>query len=186
VAGEKNEKEEHKMKRVRKETPWLAVLAGLTLLLYGAAPLAAQGRPHQAVPSAARGSEKSQAEIRAFFDEYLRLHAAPDMDAWVKLFLPEAIAVRTADDGKVIVYRAAELAASIAEEAKKLDSQHETFEDVRMDIEGDAAVYSALWRLYHNGREIRHGRAWFLLARKDQQWRISALTWYRAAGGGAR
>lgn len=132
------------------------------------------------------GPREAVEEIRNFFDRYLRLHAEKNMDAWLELFLPEAVCVRTADDGRVITYRAADLATSIAEEAKKLDSQHETFDDIRIEVSGDAAMYSAHWKLFHNGAQVREGRAWFLLARKDKQWRISALTWYRASGSGVR
>ncbi len=137
-------------------------------------------------PRMTRGPRAATEQIRSLFDEYLRLHAAKDMDGWLKTFLPEAVCVRTGDDGKVIVYRAAELAASIAEEAKKLESQHESFEDVRIEADGDAAVYSTLWRLFHNGKEMRRGRAYFTLARKDGHWKIASLVWYRRGGGGVR
>ncbi len=140
----------------------------------------------QDAPKSTKGPAKSVAEIRAFMDDYLRLHAAKDMANWVKFFLPEASIVRTADDGKVITYKPAELAKSIADEAVKLDSQHETFEDIAIDVEGDAASYAGTWRLFHNGKELRDGRAWYTLVRRDGKWLIASLVWYRRAGSGVR
>lgn len=140
----------------------------------------------QEAPKAVKGPAKSVAEIRAFMDEYLRLHAAKDMGAWVKTFLPEATIVRTADDGKVLLYKPADLAKSIAEEAAKLESQHETFEDISIDVEGDAASYAGTWRLFHNGKELRDGRAWYTMVRRDGKWLIASLVWYRRAGAGVR
>lgn len=139
-----------------------------------------------ALSGQAGSAKNSKAEIQAMFTEYLRLHATKDMAGWQKLFLPEAICVRTADDGKVAVYPVAQLAESIAEEAKTLQSQHETFHEVRIDVDGDAATYSTLWKLYHNGKLIRQGRAYFSLARKDGKWMIAALVWYRHSGSGVR
>jgi ketosteroid isomerase-like protein len=151
-------------------------------------PALAQGKPawKQDSPRMTKGSRESVDQIRALLDEYLRLHAAKDMTAWAKMFLPEAAIVRTADDGKVITYKPAELAASIAEEARKLDSQHETFEDITIDVEGDAASYAGTWRLFHNGKEVRQGRAWYTLVRRDGHWLIASLAWYRRAGSGVR
>ncbi len=140
----------------------------------------------QEAPKSTKGAAKAVAEIRAFMDEYLRLHAAKDMANWVKTFLPEAAIVRTADDGKVITYKPAELAKSIADEATKLESQHETFEDIAIDVEGDAASYAGTWRLFHNGKELRDGRAWYTMVRREGKWQIASLVWYRRAGSGAR
>ena len=164
--------------------PHMALIA--TFLLAIAFPHPAGAQWKQGAPKSAQGPEKAVAEIRAFFDEYLRLHAAKDMPAWQALFLPEAVCVRTADDGKVIIYRPADLAQSIAEEAAKLESQHETLEDVRIEVEGDAGAYSTLWKLYQNGEWVRQGRAWYSLVRKDGKWRIAALVWYRQSGSGVR
>ena len=138
------------------------------------------------LPGAAQAAKYSKAEIQALFAEYLRLHAAKDMAGWQKLFLAEAICVRTADDGNVVAYPVAELARSIDEEARKLESQHETFEQVRIEVDGDAATYATLWKLYHNGKLMRQGRAYFSLVRKDGKWMIAALVWYRHSGGGVR
>lgn len=140
----------------------------------------------QAAPQSTKGPALSVAAMRTFFDEYLRLHAAKDMDRWVKLFLPEATIVRTADDGRVIIYKPAELARSIADEAAKLASQHETFEDIAIDVEGNAASYAGTWRLFHNGKEMRDGRAWYTLVRREGKWLIASLVWYRRAGSGVR
>lgn len=137
-------------------------------------------------PKSPKGPAKSVAEIRAFMEDYLRLHAAKDMPNWVKTFLPEATIVRTADDGKVIAYKPAELAKSIGDEAQKLESQHETFEDVAIDVEGAAASFGGTWRLFHNGKELRQGRAWYTLVRRDGKWLIASLVWYRRAGSGVR
>ena len=145
-----------------------------------------RGAWRQDAPKVAKGSAKAVAEIRAFMDEYLRLHAAKDMANWVKTFLPEATIVRTADDGKVIAYKPAELAKSIADEAAKLESQHETFEDIVIDVEGDAASYAGTWRLFHNGKELRDGRAFYTMVKRDGKWLIASLVWYRRAGGGVR
>ncbi len=126
-------------------------------------------------PSAAT----SPAEIEELFALYLRLHAAKDMEAWRGLFLPEAIAVRTGSDGVVNLYPIAELARSIAETARTLDSQHETFEDTRIEVYGDTALYSTRWKLFHNQQFIRQGRAFFSLIKKDGRWWIASLVWYR-------
>jgi len=124
-------------------------------------------------------ADATQAEIEALFTTYLRLHAAKDMKAWQGLFLPEAIAVRTGSDGVVNIYPIAELARSIAETARTLDSQHETFEDTRIETYGDTAVYSTRWKLFHNQQFVRQGRAFFSLIKKDGRWRIASLVWYR-------
>lgn len=148
----------------------------------------AQGRAHQAPTASATGPRAAHDEIRAFFDEYLRLHEAKDMAAWPKLFLEGAAIVRTGSDNRVLRYTPAELAARIAAEAEKLESQHETFDDIRIEADGDAAMYSTHWKLFHNGTLVREGRAWFLLAklRADGRpaqsigagWRIASLVWY--------
>jgi len=124
------------------------------------------------------GPRAAHAEIRAFFDEYLRLHEAKDMTAWPKLFLDGAAIVRTGSDGRVLRYSPADLAARIAAEAARLDSQHETFHDIRIEADGDAAMYSTHWKLFHNGKLVREGRAWFLLARDAGHWRIASLVWF--------
>ena len=123
--------------------------------------------------------DATQAEVEALFTTYLRLHAAKDMKAWQELFLPEAIAVRTGSDGVVNIYPIAELARSIAETARTLDSQHETFEDTRIETYGDTAVYSTRWKLFHNRQFVRQGRAFFSLIRQEGRWRIVSLVWYR-------
>ncbi len=139
----------------------------------------AAGPPARAVTQAPT-TTGSMTEIRALFSEYLKLHAAKKMDAWRdKMFLPEAICVQTLNDGKVNVYPVAQLAHNIAEEAKSLDEQHETFEDVRIEVYGNAAHYATTWRLFHNGKETRKGRAFFSLVRKEGAWKIASLVWYR-------
>ena len=119
-------------------------------------------------------------EIRALFAEFLKLHAAKKMDEWRdKMFLPEAICVRTSPDGQVAVYPVAELARTIAEEAKSLDEQHEVFENDRIEVHGFAAHYATTWTLFHNGKVARKGRAFFSLVKKEGAWRIASLVWYR-------
>ncbi|MBI3485272.1 MAG: nuclear transport factor 2 family protein [Acidobacteria bacterium] len=119
-------------------------------------------------------------EIRALFTEFLKLHAAKKMDEWRdKMFLSEAICVRTSPDGEVAVFPVAELARTIAEEAKSLDEQHEVFEDVRIEVYGNAALYATTWTLFHNGKVARKGRAFFSLVKKEGSWKIASLVWYR-------
>lgn len=122
---------------------------------------------------------QAMSEIRSFFAEYLRLHAAREMDKWRELFLPEAVCVSASPDGTVRSYPASELARSIAEEARRLRSQHETFEDTRMEVYGHTALYATNWTLYHDGKPVRKGRAFFSLVKKDGAWRIAALVWQR-------
>lgn len=150
-----------------------------------AAPLPQQTKPSETSTrfkqdrtASATGPRAAHAEIRAFFDEYLRLHEAKDMNAWPKLFLEGAAIVRTGSDGRALRYSPSDLAARIAAEAAQLDSQHETFHDIRIEADGDAAMYSTHWKLYHNGALVREGRAWFLLARDAGRWRIASLVWY--------
>jgi hypothetical protein len=119
-------------------------------------------------------------EIRTLFAEYIRLHAAKKIDEWSeKMFLPEALCVQTLNDGKVRVYQIDALAKLIAEDAKSLDEQHEVFEDVRIEVYGNAAQYAATWRLFHNGKEVGKGRAFFSLVKKEGAWKIASLVWYR-------
>lgn len=137
-----------------------------------------QNRFQQDPTASSTGPRATHDEIRAFFNEYLRLHEAKDMTAWPRLFLDNAAIVRTGSDGRVLRYSPADLAARIAAEAAKLDSQHETFHDIRIEADGDAAMYSTHWKLFHNGKLVREGRAWFLLARDAGQWRIASLVWF--------
>lgn len=119
-------------------------------------------------------------EIRALFAEFLRLHAAKKMDEWRdKMFLPEAVCFRTSADGQVAVFPVAELARTITEEAKSLDEQHEVFESERIEIYGNAAHYATTWTLFHNGKVVRKGRAFFSLVKKEGAWKIASLVWYR-------
>ncbi len=135
----------------------------------------------------ARGAKKAVREICALFDAYQREHGAGgSMRGYAKLFMPGAIAVRTADDGKVMTFTAAQLARDIAAEAKRLDSQHVTYDDVWIDVDGDAAGVAATWHLFHNGTKVRDGRAYYSLVRQRGKWRIASLIWYRRAGTGAR
>lgn len=129
--------------------------------------------------SAPLGSSRDEAEIRELFATYLRLHAAKQMEAWQVLFLPEAIAVRTGSDGVVRVYPIAELARGIAADAQKLASQHETFDNVSLDVHGHVGVYGTRYALFHNEQKVQQGRAFFSLVKKDGRWRIAGLVWYR-------
>ena len=122
----------------------------------------------------------SPAEVRALFAEYLRLHAAKDMTAWAELFLPEANCVRTGFDGRIEIYtNMKDFAAGIAEGAKALKEQHETFDQVNVDVNGDAGSYATTYSLYHDGKKIQQGRAYFNVVRKDGRWRIASLVWYK-------
>jgi hypothetical protein len=119
-------------------------------------------------------------EIRALFAEFLKLHAAKKMDEWRdRMFLSEAVCFRATPDGQVAIFPVAELARTIAEEAKSLDEQHETFEDVRIEVHGNAAHYATSWTLFHNGKVARKGRAFFSLVKKEGAWKIASLVWYR-------
>ncbi len=119
-------------------------------------------------------------EIRALFAEFLKLHAAKKMDEWRdKMFLPEAVCFRTSPDGQVAVFPIADLARTIAEEAKTLDEQHEVFENERIEVYGHAAHYAVTWTLFHNGKVARKGRAFFSLVKKEAAWKIASLVWYR-------
>jgi hypothetical protein len=118
-------------------------------------------------------------EIRALFVDYLKVHAANDMEKFRQFFLPEANCVGTSPDGAVRVQTAAQLAARIAEEAKGLKTQHETFEDTRIEVYGNTALYATNWTLFHDGKPVRKGRAFFSLVRKGGAWRIAALVWHR-------
>ena len=130
------------------------------------------------VAAADPATAAAEAEIGELFATYLRLHAAKDMAGWQALFLPGAMAVETVPDGSIDAYPVSELAAYIAEAAKRLGTQHETLEEVRIEVAGNAASYSTRYTLYHDGKNVDEGRAFFLLARKDGQWKITALTWY--------
>jgi len=141
-------------------------------------PTEQSARAYQAPTASYFASPTAIAEIRAFFDKYLRLHEQKDMAAWPELFLDGATIVRTGSDARFIRYTPADLAARIATEAAKLESQHETFEDIRIEADGAAAMYSTHWKLFHNGAQVREGRAWFLLARDSAQWRIASLVWF--------
>lgn len=159
----------------------IALLATYCVIAAFQQPAAAQSgasRARQAPTASLVGLPATGNEIRAFFDEYLRLHEAKDMTAWPRLFLEGAVIVRTGSDGRAIRYSPADLAARIADEAATLESQHEIFEDVRIEADGDAAMYSTHWKLFHNGKLVREGRAWFLLARDAGHWRIASLVWY--------
>jgi ketosteroid isomerase-like protein len=124
-------------------------------------------------------SARAEAEIGDLFATYLRLHAAKDMEGWRQLFLPEVVCVRTGSDGAVSKYPIAELAAGIAEDARTLKEQHETFEDARIETHGDAASYSTTYSLFHDNRKIQQGRAFFSLVKVAGTWRIASLVWYR-------
>lgn len=136
------------------------------------------GREDAARPFAASPAPQAMSEIRTLFAEYLKLHAAKDMDKWKDLFLPEATAVSSNPEGTVHVYHVAELARSIAEDAKKLQSQHEIFEDTRIEVYGNTALYATNWTLFHDGKAVRKGRAFFSLVKKDGAWRIASLVWH--------
>jgi ketosteroid isomerase-like protein len=122
---------------------------------------------------------QAMSEIRALFADYLKAHAANDMEKFKEFFLPEANCVSTAPDGAVRVQTIAQLAGRIAEEAKSIKSQHETFNDTRIEVYGNTALYVTNWTLFHDGKPVRHGRAFFSLVRKEGAWRVAALVWHR-------
>lgn len=123
---------------------------------------------------------KSRAEIRDLFVEYLRLHAANEMKKWAALFVPGAIAVRTGSDGRVETYTDMnKFAAEIEEAAKSLKEQHETFDDVKISVEGDAGVYETLYSLYQNEKKVQQGRVWFSVVRVQGTWKIASFVWYK-------
>ena len=147
-------------------TGWVAVAAAVFCAACSGAP----------APQPA--ANPAEVEIRDLFATYLRLHAAKDMDGWQALFLPEAIAVETMADGSASVYPVSELARFIADAATRLDSQHETLEEMRIETAGGAASCSTRYVLFHNGDRVDSGRAFFLLARREGRWRITSLTWF--------
>ena len=166
-------------------SPRQALLATAFALIWFHPPLP-QIASAAAAPALPRGAAQAPSqtgamtEIRALFADYIRLHAAKKIDEWRDhTFLPEAICVQTLNDGKVNVFHIDELAAQIAEDAKSLDEQHEVFEDSRIEVYGNAALYATGWRLYQNGKEVSKGRAFFSLVKKEGAWKIASLVWYR-------
>ena len=151
-------------------SPQRALLATALLLIWF----------HPPSHSQAPAQTGAMTEIRVLFADYIKLHATKKIDEWRdRMFLPEAICVQTLSDGKVNVYQIAELARQVAEDAKSLDEQHEVFEDVRIEVYGNAAQYATGWRLFQNGKEVAKGRAFFSLVKKEGAWRIASLVWYR-------
>jgi hypothetical protein len=135
---------------------------------------------HSMAFSQAPSQTGAMTEIRALFADYIKLHAAKKFDEWRDhMFLPEAICVQTLNDGKVNVFQVEQLAKQIADDAKSLDEQHEVFEDVRIEVYGNAAQYATGWRLFQNGKEVSKGRAFFSLVKKEGAWKIASLVWYR-------
>ena len=157
----------------------LATAAALIWFQTASPGLARPANPPRGPAAQAPSSTGSMTEIRALFADYLKLHAAKKMDEWQsRMFLPEAICVRTSGDGKVTVFPVAELAQAISDEAKNFEEQHETLEDARIEIYGNAAHYAASWTLFQNNKQAAKGRAFFSLVRKEGAWKIAALVWY--------
>lgn len=164
----------------RSVAPLLAIVSTCALIFAFQQGAAAQGASEEQTPRPPTTAAKSRAEIRDLFVEYLRLHAAKEMDKWAELFIPEAIAVRTGSDGRVETYtNMKQFAAEIAEAAKSLESQHETFEQVKISVDGDAGVYETLYSLYHNKKKIQQGRVWFSVVRVQGTWKIASFVWYK-------
>lgn len=158
----------------------LAVLSTCLLLGGFQQIAAAQATPEQTALPLPTTAAESRAQIRDLFVQYLRLHAAKEMNQWAALFLPGAIAVRTGRDGRVETYTdMKKFAAEIAEAAKSLEEQHETFEQVKISVDGDAGVYETLYSLYHNHKKIQQGRVWFSVVRVQGAWKIAAFVWYK-------
>ncbi len=145
-------------------------------VLVGACALAACS-PREGGGDSGAPADAAQAQIETLFADYLRLHAAKDMDGWQALFLPEAIAVEVEREGAPAVYPIAELARSIAEYGRTIGSQHETLEQVGIDTHGGAGAYAARYTLFIDGQNVQSGRAFFSLVRRDGLWRIAALVW---------
>jgi len=118
-------------------------------------------------------------EIRALFEDYARFHAEKKLDAWQNLFLAEANCISTAADGSVTIRHADVMARAIEEEARSIKTQKISFEDTRIEVHGNAALFAANWTLLHDGKVARRGRAFFSLVKKDGAWRIAALVWHR-------
>jgi hypothetical protein len=157
-----------------------ALLAtALTAFWFQPATVTRAAAPVASSASLAPAPPQAMSEIRALFTEYLRLHAAKDMDKWKELFLPEANATRTTPDGAAQVYPIAELARIIGEEAQTVKEQRETFDDTRIEVHANAALYAANWTLFHDGKMVRQGRAFFSLVKKEGSWKIAALVWHR-------
>lgn len=118
-------------------------------------------------------------EIRALFDDYVRLHAEKKLDAWQNLFLPEANCISSAADGSVTIRHPDAMARSIEEEARSIKTQKISFDDARIEVYSNAALFVANWTLTHDGKVVRRGRAFFSLVKKDGAWRIASLVWHR-------
>ena len=160
---------------------WLAWISTCALIFGFQHTCPAQSAPAaKQTPRPPTSAAKSRAEIRDLFVEYLRLHAAKEMTKWAALFIPEAIAVRTGSDGRVEIYtNMKQFAADIAESAKSLQEQHETFEQVKIAVDGDAGVYETLYSLYHNNKKIQQGRVWFSVVRVQGTWKIASFVWFK-------
>jgi len=138
--------------------------------------------PRAAEPPGAREAAvppQAMSEIRVLFAEYVKLHAAKEMEKWRELFLPEANCVNAAADGSVYVYSVAQMARNIAEESKTVKAQQLTLDETRIEVHGNAASYAATHTVTLDGKPVRHGRSFFSLVKKDGNWKIAALVWSR-------
>lgn len=118
-------------------------------------------------------------EIRALFEDYARFHAEKKLEAWQNLFLAEANCISTAADGGVTIRHPDVMARAIEEEVRSVKTQKITFDDTRIEVHGNAALFVANWTLTHDGKVARRGRAFFSLVKKDGAWRIASLVWHR-------
>jgi ketosteroid isomerase-like protein len=144
-----------------------------------------------AFPAFAASHATDDAGIRAVIEDFRTAIIEKDQGRFLGLFLHEGITWQSVmSDARLekakqsnpelskAAYDAKQSPAGfIAMIAKDPKRHEETFADVQIDSDGDAASVAFDFSYVHDGRVANAGREYWLLVRADSGWRIAAVTW---------
>jgi hypothetical protein len=163
----------------------------LVLACLLAAPVFAQPPANPSATAGASTAEAADAQIRAVIEAFRTAIIKRDQPAFERLFLHERITWQpvTSDAAlqrilqkhptakKVTVDPARTPYSFIAGIVASKNTSEETFDNVRIDSDGDLASVVFDYAFLSNGQETNHGKeAWHLLRTSDG-WKIASVIW---------
>lgn len=120
------------------------------------------------------GAPSEEDSLHTFLDAYCGIYSNKDAAAYRSLFHPVASVAYINGDGTVTVMELAEFMETQVQYFQQRKFVRESFENIRMEIDGNAASATADYTLVDETREI-NGTDFFSLIKENGRWRIISL-----------
>lgn len=148
-------------------------------------------QPPVATPAPTPATDAAAAQIQAVIDTFRTAIINRDQVAFQRLFLHEHITWQSVkgDEALQRILRKAPTAKKLTVDTTRTpytfiagivadkNSSEETFDNVKIDTDGDIASVHFDYAFLSNGRETNHGQeAWHLLRTSDG-WKIASVIW---------